>query len=172
MQKLRWKVLLGIGLTAGILQALAGVVMYVAGVYFAAWSMLVSGGVLILCIVLGTRWYRDNVLGGTLTYSQALIIGIVISVSTGIIYALYNAISISFLYPNFLDDMIRDGVARIQASGLSSQQKTELVDSVKRDSTLPRIAFGNLIRLSIVGTIFSSITSLILSRKDSSNVAT
>ena len=116
MKKLRWKVLLAIGLIAGILQTLAGVVMYVAGVYFAAWSMLVSGAVLVLCIVAGTRWYRDNMLGGTITYSQALIIGIVISVSTGIIYALYNIITISFIYPNFLDDMIRNGVVQNQAS--------------------------------------------------------
>ena len=167
MKKLNWKVLFVIGLTAGILQALAGVVMYVAGVYFASWSMLVSVLVLLLCIVLGTRWYRDNALGGIVTYSQALIIGIVISVSTGIIYVLYNVISISFVYPHFLDDMIRDGVARIQASGLSSEQTSELVASMKRNATVPKIALGNLIRLSIVGTVFSIITSIILRRKGS-----
>lgn len=172
MQKLRWKVLLGIGLIAGIVQALAGVVMYVAGVYFAAWSMLVSGAVLILCIVLGTRWYRDNVLGGIMSYSQALIVGIVISVSTGVIYVLYNVVSISFFYPNFLDDMIRDGVARIQASGLSSQETTELVASLKRQATLPKIVVGNLIRLSIAGALISMITSIILKEKGSPQVST
>ncbi|HLA09569.1 MAG TPA: DUF4199 domain-containing protein [Pyrinomonadaceae bacterium] len=171
MQKLRWKVLLGIGLTAGILQALAGVVMYVAGVYFAAWSMLVSCVVLVLCIVLGTRWYRDNVLGGTMTYSQALIVGIVISVSTGIIYALYNVISISFIYPHFLDEMIRESVARIRASGLSSQQTTELVASMTRDATLPKIALGNLIRLSIIGAVLSIVTSIFLRGKGPPEVA-
>lgn len=171
MQKLRWKVLLGIGLTAGILQALAGVVMYVAGVYFAAWSMLVNCVVLVLCIVLGTRWYRDNVLGGTMTYSQALIVGIVISVSTGIIYALYNVISISFIYPDFLDEMIRDGVARIRASGLSSQLTTELVASMKRDATLPKIALGNLMRLSIIGSLLSIVTSIFLRGKGPPEVA-
>ena len=165
MQKLRWKVLLVVGLIAGIVQALAGVVMYVAGVYFAAWSMFVSGAVLVLCIVVGTRWYRDHVLGGTMNFSQALIIGIVISVSTGLIYAVYNVISIKFVYPHFLDDMIRDGVARIQASGLSSQQTAELVASLKSNATLPKIALGNLIRLSIVGTALSAITAIFLRGK-------
>src|SRR4030095_6135106 len=102
-----------------------------------------------------------------MTYLQALTIGIVISVSTGIIYVLYNVISISFIYPHFLDDMIRDGVARIQASGLSSEQTAELVASLKRDATLPKIALGNLIRLSIVGAVISSITAIILTRKGS-----
>ena len=172
MKKLNWRVLFVIGLTAGILQVSAGVVMYVAGVYFAAWSMLVNWLVLVLCIVLGTRWYRDNVLRGIMTYSQAVIIGIVISVSTGIIYALYNVISISFIYSHFLNDMILDGVARIRASGLSSEQTAELVASMKRNATMPKIALGNLIRLSIIGAVFSIITSIILQRKGSAKVST
>lgn len=36
------KVLIGIGLIAGVAQATAGVAMYLAGVYFAPWSMIVS----------------------------------------------------------------------------------------------------------------------------------
>ena len=165
MQKFNWKVLLLIGLVAGIIQALTGVAMYVAGVYFAGWSMLVSVFVLVLCIVLGTRWYRNNTLGGTITYPQALIAGIVISVSTGIVYALYNVISISFLYPHFLDEMISDSIARIQASGLGTEQTAELIASMKRNATLPRLALGNLIRLSVIGTVLSSLTSIFLRRK-------
>jgi uncharacterized protein YebE (UPF0316 family) len=165
MQKLNWRVLLTIGLAAGISQTLAGIAMYLAGVYFAAWSMLVSVLLLLLCIVLGTRWYRNNILGGTITYFQALIVGIVISVSTGITYALYNVISVSFFYPHFLDDMIRNAVARIQASGLGSEQTAELIASVKRNATLPKIALGNLVRLSIIGSLLSAITSLFLRKK-------
>lgn len=107
-----------------------------------------------------------------MTYSQALIIGIVISVSTGIIYALYNVISISFIYSNFLDEMIRDGVARIQASGLSSEQTSELVASLKSNATAPKIAIGNLIRLSLIGAVISVVTSIFLRNKDSSKVST
>lgn len=165
MQKFNWKVLLLIGLAAGILQALTGVAMYLAGVYFAAWSMLVSVVVLVLCIILGARWYRNNELEGTMTYFQALIVGVVISVSTGMIYALYNVISISFLYPHFLEEMVSVSVARIQASGLGSEQTAELIASMKRNATLPRLALGNLIRLSIIGTVFSIITSIFLRRK-------
>jgi hypothetical protein len=172
MPKLRWKVLLVIGLIAGMVQVVAGVMMYVAGVYFSAWSMLLNVALLVLCIVLGIRWYRDDVNGGQITYWQALIVGIVISVSTGIIYALYNVISISFIYPHFLDDMIREGVARIQASGLSSQQTTELVASMKRNATVPRIALGNLIRLSMIGAALSAIVAITLRRKRASDLST
>jgi hypothetical protein len=171
MKQLNWRVLFVIGLVAGFVQVLAGIVMYVAGVYFAAWSMFASLLVLLFCIILGTIWYRNNMLEGTMTFGQALILGIVISVSTGLIYALYNIISISFFYPHFLDDMIRNGVARIQASGLSSEQGSKLIASMKRNATVPIIALGNFVRLSIIGGIFSLITSIILRRKDSSKVS-
>ena len=49
--------LIGIGVMAGVVQVIAGVAMYLAGVYFKPWSMLVTGVVLLLCIVVGTRWY-------------------------------------------------------------------------------------------------------------------
>ncbi len=51
------KALLGVGVIAGGAQAVAGVAMYLAGVYFAPWSMLVSLFLLVVCIVVGTRWY-------------------------------------------------------------------------------------------------------------------
>ena len=98
------KALIGVGVVAGLAQVVAGVVMYLAGVYFAPWSMFVSLLLLLLCIVAGTKWYATQHLNGKITYFQALKVGIAISVATGLIYALYNLISISWFYPNFLDD--------------------------------------------------------------------
>jgi len=111
------RVLIGIGLLAGIAQAAAGVAMYLAGVYFAPWSMLVTLFLLLLCIVVGTRWYRDHYLNGEMTYLQALSVGIAISVCTGLVYAVYNMVSILWLYPNFLDEVVRARMAQMAAQG-------------------------------------------------------
>ena len=37
------KALIGVGVLAGLAQVVAGVAMYLAGVYFAPWSTFVSG---------------------------------------------------------------------------------------------------------------------------------
>jgi len=150
LKDFNWKTLIAIGLLAGLIQVATGVVMYVAGVYFASWSMLVSVFVLLLCIVLGTRWYRDSVQKGQITVGQALVAGIVISICTGVIYAIYNVVSISFFYPRFLEDLIR--IARLP----------ERV-------TANTIALSNLIRLSVIGAILSLFASLVLKRTASSN---
>lgn len=158
MKTFNWKALMTIGLVAGLVQVAAGVAMYLAGVYFASWSMLVSLLVLLVCIGLGTRSYAAKHLNGEITYLQALVVGVAVSVSTGLIYAIYNLISISFFYPHFLDDLVRVIAARSPAS----QQTPEAIALLRSKITAIQIAVPNLIRLSVFGSILSLFTSLIL----------
>jgi hypothetical protein len=148
------KVLIGVGVLAGVAQAFAGVVMYLAGVYFAPWSMLVSLLLLLVCIVVGTSWYRAHCLNGEITYLQALTVGVVISVCTGLVYAVYNLVSIAWFYPNFLDELTR---ARMQSTDSFASRRAEV--------TATGIAISNLIRLSVFGTILSLLSSLFLKRR-------
>ena len=153
--------LIGVGLMAGVVQAVAGVAMYLAGVYFAPWSIFISLFVLLLCIVVGTRWYTAKYLNDEITYVQALIVGIVISVSTGLVYAVYNMISISFFYPQFLDEVVRVRMAQAAVQ----HQSPETFASMRAGVTASGIAVSNLIRLSIVGSLFSLLSSLFLKRQ-------
>ena len=146
--------LLLIGLVAGLVQVAAGIVMYVAGFYFAAWSMLVSVLVLLLCIVLGTKFYRDRDPVGSFTYGQAFLSGAVISIVTGVVYAIYNLISINFFYPNFLDQVAR---AYSAAGGFP-------FETIRSSLSAMSIAVPNLIRLSVIGIIISAIAALFLRR--------
>jgi hypothetical protein len=158
------KVLIGLGVTAGAAQVVAGVVMYLAGVYFAPWSMGVSLLLLLVCIVVGTRWYRDHYLNGEMTYLQALSVGIVISVCTGVVYAIYNMVSIAWLYPNFLDEVVRARMAQMAAQG----QSTDSFATMRAEVSAPGIAIPNLIRLSIAGSLLSLLSSLFLKRRTGS----
>jgi hypothetical protein len=130
---------MAMGLLAGLIQVAAGVLMYVFGIYFVPWSIAISLAVLMLCIVYLTRRYRDSALKGQLSYRQAFIIGVVISVCTGIVYAVYNLISISFIYRNFLENM-------------------------PEGMTAKTVAISNLIRLSLFGT-WLSIFAAVYSRR-------
>ena len=82
--------------------------------------MFVNLFLLLLCIVLGTKWYAARYLNGKITYVQALSVGVVISISTGLIYALYNLISISWFYPNFLDEVVRARLAQAKSPDTTS----------------------------------------------------
>ncbi|HKB67255.1 MAG TPA: DUF4199 domain-containing protein [Pyrinomonadaceae bacterium] len=153
------KVLIGLGVTAGAVQVVAGVIMYVTGVYFASWSMLLSLFVLLVCIVVGTRWYRDHYLNGQITYLQALKVGIAISVCTGLVYAVYNMVSIAWFYPNFLDEVARARMAH------TNRQSAESFAAMRAEVSAAGIAIPNLIRLSIAGSLLSLLSSLFLKRR-------
>jgi hypothetical protein len=115
--------------------------------------MLVTLFLLLVCIVVGTRWYRDHYLNGEMTYWQALTVGFAISVCTGLVYAVYNVVSISWLYPNFLEEVVRTRMAQT---------------GVRAEVSAAGIAIPNLIRLSIVGSLLSLLSSLFLKRRTGS----
>ena len=153
----KFSLLLLIALVAGLVQVASGVVMYVGGFYFAAWSMLVSVVVLLFCIVLGTKIYRDKYTTGAFPYGQAFLAGAVISVVTGLVYAIYNLISINFFYPHFLDEVAR---AYAATGGFP-------VETIRASLSPMAIAVPNFIRLSVVGIIISAIAALFLRRSGS-----
>jgi hypothetical protein len=134
--------------------------MYLAGVYFAPWSIVVSLVVLLVCIVVGTRWYTAHCLNGAIAYGQAVGVGIVVSVLTGVVYAVYNIVSISFFYPHFLDEMVQLRIAHAVAHQLAHESFTAL----RAEVTAPSIAIANFIRLSVAGTLLSLLSSLVLKR--------
>ena len=148
--------LIGIGVMAGVVQVIAGVAMYLAGVYFKPWSMLVTGVVLLLCIVVGTRWYSVKYLNDEISYKQALIAGVVIAVSTGAVYAVYNLVSINFFYSGFLDELVRVQMAQ--------RQPPESFDSLRARVSASEIAVANLIRLSVMGSLLSALCAFFLRR--------
>ena len=161
LRDFNWKTLFAIGLLAGLIQVALGVAMYLAGIYFVPWSIFVSLLVLLLSIVFSTLWYRASTLKGQISFGQALIVGIVISVTTGIVYAVYNIISISLFYPNFLEDMINASLA----AAPSSQRTPEVIAAMRQSVTAKTIAVANLIRLSVLGTILSVLTSFLVKNK-------
>jgi len=154
------KEVLAVGAVAGAVQVAAGILMYLMGVYFAPWSMLVSLFVLLSCIIwacrrsaarlradgIGPRWF-DMVKAGMAA-----------SVGTGVIYAAYNLVSITFVYPHFLDDMARAFVDMQVAQHLPAQS----FEAVRRDLSVSRIALANLLRLSVFGFILSALVALLM----------
>jgi len=155
LRDLNWRALVIAGIVAGLIQVGAGVAMYLTGVYFSPWSFLVSLFLLLLCIVFGTRWYTVRHSKSEITYGQALVAGIVISVATGVIYAIYNIISISFFYAHFLDDFAR------ASSATAGVGTPETIAAIRENITANKIALGNLIRLSVAGSLLSVLTGFV-----------
>src|SRR5512135_3241969 len=112
---LRWRPLVLVGLASGFAHVLAGIVMYLSGVYFERWALLTMMLLLAVCIAVGNWWYGKHVLAGHTTYWKALLVGVVISAVTGLVYVSYNFVSVSFVYTNFMEQMIQAGFKQLSA---------------------------------------------------------
>lgn len=156
---IRWAPLVAVGIVCGLVQVAVGIVMYLSGVYFQAWSLRVMMALLALCIVAGNWWYGKHVLAGHTTYWKALLVGTVISVSMGLVYVAYNAVSISFVYAHFLEDMVQAEFARASV-GMAPAQAGQLLDSLRAEVTLRNLVVGNLAAVCRLGTIYSIVLSV------------
>jgi hypothetical protein len=139
------------GLASGAAQIAAGVAMYLAGVYFSRWSMAVSLAVLLVCVAASIHAARPA------RFADALLTGAVVSVCTGVMYAIYNLVTITWLYPDFLGQM---AAAWREASG-----DPRTVEAIRDTLSAPRVAIPNLVRLSLFGTVLSLPVALLATRR-------
>ncbi len=156
----RWTALLLVGLVSGLIQVASGVTMYLAGVYFTVWSIRLSLVLLLLSLVLGIRWYVRHALGGRTTYVRALGVGVGMAVITALTYATYNVITVSFVYSDFLGEMVRAEVAQQLVQGLDPGRASQMFDSLQAERTLGNLVIGNFLALCRFGIVLSLVVAI------------
>lgn len=150
------------GLTAGLIQVLCGIIMYYAGIYFKSWSILISAAVLVVFIYATIKDYSAK--SGISAYWKLVIPGTVVGLLCGVIYSIYNLISIKYFYPEFIDEAI-SALFLKRSIGLRGDQLEILNNELHTDLTLGSIAFSNLLLLSLIGLVSSLIISVFIKRK-------
>ena len=122
-----------------------------------------------LFIIAGLIWftlsYRNNNLGGSISYGQALGYGTVMIVIAALISSIYNYIFISYIDPSMIDKMIAMGEEELLKQGMSDEQ-IEMAQSIQKKIMSPGLMniFG-FIGMVIVGFIINLITSAIVKKE-------
>ena len=159
MTRMHWASLVRVGLVAGLVQVLAGAAMYLSGVYFEPWSLPLIMILTVVSIATGNWWYGKHVLAGQTTYWSALLVGVGMSVLMAAVYATYNLVSVSFIYPHFMEDMVQAEFDRASV-GLDPAQAAQLLGSLRSQLTLPGLALGNFVGGCRFGTMASVLVAL------------
>jgi Protein of unknown function (DUF4199) len=154
---LQWGLVLRAGAIAGLVEVVAGIVMYLSGVYFASWSGPVSLLVLAGSIALAQKWYSARTAPQPMGYALAFVVGIIVAAMTAAIYVAYNFISVSFVYPHFIEQMIDARFAQQHLSGMSQQQANELLTRLRAETTLSAVAAANFRFLAVMGTAIAAL---------------
>jgi hypothetical protein len=122
-----------------------------------------------LMVFFGVRSYRDNALGGRVTFGRAFSVGLMITAVASVCYVATWQVIYFKLAPDFMDKWTAAEVAKARKSGATEAQvaakEKQMNDyKVMYDNPLVNIAFTFLEPLP-VGLLFTLVTAGVLSRK-------
>jgi hypothetical protein len=122
-----------------------------------------------LLIYFGIRSYRDNTLGGEISFGRAFACGILIALITCVCYvATWEVIYFNFM-PHFMDSYFVAQIHKVQSAGLDPATTAAQVAAIQRSQQLYQNPFVNMAYTFIeplpVGVIITLISAVMLRRK-------
>ena len=122
-----------------------------------------------LLIYFGIRSYRDNTLGGRISFGRAFACGILITVITTVCYvAVWEVLYFNFM-PHFMDSYFAGQIHKVQTSGLDAAATTAKVAAIQDSQQLYQNPLVNMAYTFMeplpVGLIITLISAAVLRRK-------
>jgi Protein of unknown function (DUF4199) len=136
-----------------------------SGTWFGFMPLVVS----IVVLILGIKAVREEQDGKYLTYGKGVGTGVLISLYSSLIVAVYSYIHFTYVNPNFADYMIEVSRAKWAAAGMS-ESSMEGAEKFTRTIFKPIVqsVFGLLLGV-LFGTILSVIIAAFLKRNPPEN---
>jgi hypothetical protein len=177
------KIVLTYGLIAGlIISVLMDSSLLLASKIGEGHSMVLGYTMMVasfLLIYFGVRSYRDNTLGGRISFGRAFACGILIALVTTVCYvATWEVLYFNFI-PHFMDSYFAAQIHKVQVSGLAAGRDPATiaaqVAAIQHSQQLYQNPFVNMAYTFIeplpVGLLITLISAAILRRKSPSQPA-
>jgi small-conductance mechanosensitive channel len=120
-------------------------------------------------VYIGVKNYRDQSNGGKITFQTAFLIGLGIMLISCIMYSLMWLVIYYNMFPNFMEDMAKISLEKLQKAGASQADINKSVESMNQMKGWyenPVLVFLlTLLEPTPVGLLFSLISALILKKK-------
>jgi hypothetical protein len=167
------KVVLTFGLIAGvIISVLMDASLLLADKIGSGHSMALGYTIMVasfLLIYFGVRSYRDNNLGGQISFGRAFACGLLIALITTVCYvATWEVLYFNFM-PHFMDSYFAAQIHKVQAAGLDPATTAAQVAAIQRSQQLYQNPFVNMAYTFIeplpVGLVITLVSAAVLRRK-------
>ncbi|MCF8336028.1 MAG: DUF4199 domain-containing protein [Bacteroidales bacterium] len=120
--------------------------------------------ILVAGIVMGTRAYRDQSLGGYISYSKALGFGVVISIFTGVVLGIFTYVLYAVIDPGLMEESIKIFQEQMLNQGMSADQVETITEFQRRVRSPFMMLISSVFSYALMGLIFSLITSAFLKK--------
>jgi hypothetical protein len=171
------KTVLTFGLISGLMiSVLMGGSLVLANKIGSGHSMVLGYTMMVasfLLIYFGIRSYRDNNLGGQISFGRAFACGILIALITCVCYvAMWEILYFNFM-PHFMDSYWAAQIRKVQSSGLDPATTAAQVAAIEHSQQLYQSPIVNIAYTFMeplpVGLLTSLLSAAILRRKPLSN---
>lgn len=167
------KVVLTFGLISGVMiSVLMGGQLLVASKIGSGHSMLLGYTMMVasfLLVYFGIRSYRDNNLGGKISFGRAFACGILITLITTVFYVVVWEIVYFNFMPHFMDGYFAAEIQKVRSSGLDPATTAARVSAIQHSQQLYQNPFVNMLYTFMeplpVGLIITLLSSAVLRRK-------
>lgn len=119
-------------------------------------------------VYFGIKQYRDKENAGKVRFKDALIIGILISLITALVFGLLDVFYTEVLNPDFMADYYENAADNLRASLPADELEAQLarLEAEREQFSNPLMSFTFMaLTVFIIGFIISLLSSLILHRK-------
>lgn len=165
-----WKSSLTPGLYLGIFLILISVVFYVTGNVFSKTAQYLGFPIMLVGVIWGQITYK-KVLGGTMTYGQAVVAGLLTMVFASILTSVYTFILYKFVDPSLIEQLhlFTEEQMVLQGNVPEEQMEMALQWSTKFQTPLVMLVSG-LFGGAFIGLIISLITAIFTKKNPSDEV--
>jgi predicted DNA repair protein MutK len=160
-----WKSSLMSGIYLGIAMILVSVIFYVTGSPFSKIAQWLGYVVMIAGIVMAQIGYK-KALGGTMTYGQALGVGILTMVFASVLSSIYTFLLYQVIDPSMQEQLRLFTEEQIMKKGTVSEEQMEMaVNMATKFQTPTMMLVMGIFGGAFIGTIVSLITSIFTQKK-------
>lgn len=167
-----WKSAMTHGLYLGIVLILYSVILYVTGQNLNPTLGYISYVIMAAGVVYFQIQYRNNELGGYISYGKALGYGVAMMACAGVIQSLYTVILMKYIDPTIIDQIRVMQEEQMMAQGLSDQQIEQASSMMSMFQSPIIIAISGLFVFALVGLIISVISSIFVKKADDDSAFT
>jgi hypothetical protein len=165
------------GAILGIVSVMFSLILYMTGFMPYNFKRMILVGltsliITIVFLVVGTKSYRDKILGGSISYWNAVITGLLIVAFSTIIASFYTLIFNLYIDPEYTGKMIEasknwwyDYLNNIGAPDYQIEQTMDRMDKQLADATPLKTFFQSIYTSVIFGFVLSLITSAFIKKQ-------
>ncbi|MBN1990716.1 MAG: DUF4199 domain-containing protein [Bacteroidales bacterium] len=155
------------GLILGLALIVFNVVLYILGIYKPpTWVGILNYVIIIGGVFYGQKKFRDDELGGFISYGRALGTGVLVALFASVIYGVYYYLLTAVIDPGYMEKIYEVMEEAYIEMGMSDDQVESTLEVAKGFTSPLMLMFTSVIGFVFWGTLFSLITSIFIKKNE------